>query len=85
MKKLLKRRWIILAACGLILLGLAAMLISMSLTPDKPDSQQVIAYVQGQYPEGVDFAEISAGDEIDGQSHYDDYSHENDPASSAPV
>jgi hypothetical protein len=76
MDDLKKRRIIlIIAACLLFLFIVAALFIFDVFGLGAKE-----AYVSGNYPDGVSFAEVDTGDEPSGKARYDAYSSDSDPA-----
>ncbi len=84
-----KRKWLIPAIVGVVLLLLCALLLFILFQPGKNANTAALseptaaaaAYVPGNYPEGVSFADVVAAEEgLSDKELFDAYDHENDPA-----
>lgn len=71
-----KRKWLIPVIIAIVLLLAAVVFLAFRLfAPSAP-----VAYVPGNYPEGVHFADIVTEEELIGEDNYAAYDPNNDPA-----
>lgn len=82
-----RRKLLISAIAGIVLLVLAALVLFKPFQPgviaNVTDSSGTLApaiYIPGNYPEGVSFADIVTDESLSDRELFDAYDHDNDPA-----
>ena len=83
-----KRRWLILASVGVVLLLLGALFLfkpfhlteKANTTASSSSSAAPATYVPGSYPEGMSFADVEISEGLSDRERFNAYDHDNDPA-----